>query len=361
MRIIHWVVIVWAALVSAPAASGADLFWNDDAGIHRIRNSGSVGPHTLFETFETRGIAVDPANDRLWWSDVLPLGAPVPGGVIRTGSMRGGAITDVVARLTAPAGVALDSRHGRVYWSDLGDVSHPSAIFSANLDGSDMQQLIVGPFLSDIAGIALDRTHGKLYFTFVNPLIDGLLAGGIARADLDGSNLEPIVGGLGKPFGIAVDPAGGGIYWADALSVSPAGGSGAIQAADLDGQNLRTILGGLDVPYGVAIDLAEQNVYWTDMGTGKIQLTVMPGNLPFFEDVATGLGAPTAIAIVPEPAGVTQMLLVASGVVVFCWIRRRATCLVPSLPRPSETLVQFSLRDAGRPCEHCQCVGVRLR
>ena len=310
MRIIRLVAIVVAALGSAPAARGADLFWNDDAGIHRIRDSGPVGPHVLFETFETRGIAVDPANDRLWWSDVLPLGSP-----LRTGSMQGGAITDVVTRLTAPAGIALDSRRGRVFWSDLGDANHPSAIYSANLDGSDVQQLIKGPSLSDIAGIALDRTHDKLYFTFVNPLIDGLLAGGIARADLDGSNLEPIVGGLGKPLGIAVDAPGGGIYWADALSISPAGGNSAIQAADLDGQNPRTILGGLDVPNGVALDLTEQNVYWTDMGTGKIQLTVMSGSLPFFQDVVT------AIAIVPEPAGVTQMLLAASSIVMLCWIR----------------------------------------
>jgi DNA-binding beta-propeller fold protein YncE len=116
---------------------------------------------------------------------------------------------------------------------------------------------------------------------------------------LDGSNLELIVGGQGKPIGIAVDAAGGGIYWADAMNISPAGGDGAIKAADLNGHNQRTILGGLDVPYGVTLDLAEQNVYWTGMGTGKIQRTVMSGMLPYFQDVLTGLTSPTAIVIVP--------------------------------------------------------------
>ena len=83
-------------LVLAPAAWGADLFWSDDAGIHRLRDSKPVAPHVLFETFATRGIAVDPASGRLWWSGVLPLGSPLPGGVIRTGSIQGEAITDVV-------------------------------------------------------------------------------------------------------------------------------------------------------------------------------------------------------------------------------------------------------------------------
>jgi DNA-binding beta-propeller fold protein YncE len=321
MRFVPCVVLVVSKLVAT--ACGADLFWNDDAGIHRLRGAAHVPPAVLFETFQTRGIAVDPAHDRLWWSDVLPLGSPLPGGVIRTGSIRRGPITNVVTHLTEPAGIALDSRGGRVYWSDLGDATHPSAIYSANLDGSDVQQLISGPSLSEIAGIALDLSHDKLYFTYVNPLVDSLLPGGIGRTDLDGSNLEPIVGGLGKPIGIAVDPAGGGIYWADARSLSPAGGSGVIQAAELDGDNVRTILGGLNVPYGAALDLAHQNVYWTDRETGKIQLTAMSGVLPFFQDAIRGLSAPTAIAIVPEPAGVAQMLLAISTIIAFWALARR--------------------------------------
>ena len=303
MRVFHSIIVIVLALGSASSSSGLGLFWNDDRGIHRCLSSDPLGSPALFETFETRGMAVDPTNARLWWSDILPLGAPLPGGVIRTGSTKGGAITDVVTHLASPAGVALDARRGRIYWSDLGDVNNASAIFSANLDGSDVQKLVSGVFISDIAGIALDPIHDKLYFTYINPLLDSLLTGGIARADLDGSNLELIVGGQGKPVGIAVDAAGGGIYWADAMSISPAGGGGAIKAADLDGHNQRTILGGLNEPYGVALDLAEQNVYWTDMGTGKIQRTVMSGILPYFQDVLTGLTSPTAIVIVPTLPG----------------------------------------------------------
>jgi Low-density lipoprotein receptor repeat class B len=217
MRVFHSIIVIVLALGSASSSSGLGLYWNDDSGIHRSLSSDPLISPVLFETFETRGMAVEPANARLWWSDILPLGSPLPGGVIRTGSTKGGAITDVVTHLASPAGVALDARRGRIYWSDLGDVNNASAIFSANLDGSDMQKLVSGVFISEIAGIALDPIHDKLYFTYINPLIDSLLTGGIARADLDGSNLELIVGGQGKPIGIAVDAAGGGIYWADAM------------------------------------------------------------------------------------------------------------------------------------------------
>jgi len=303
MRVFHSIIVIVLALGSASSSSGLGLYWNDDRGIHRCLSSDPLGSPALYETFETRGMVVDPANAQLWWSDILPLGSPLPGGVIRTGSTQGGAITDVVTHLTSPAGVAVDARRGRIFWSDLGDVSNASAIFSANLDGSDVQKLVSSMFISDIAGLALDPIHDKLYFTYINPLIDGLLAGGIARAELDGTNLELIVGGQGKPIGITVDAAGGGIYWADAMSISPAGGNSAIKAADLDGQNQRIILGGLNVPYGVALDLAEQKVYWTDMGTGKVQRTVMSGILPYVEDVLTGLTSPTAIVFVPTLPG----------------------------------------------------------
>lgn len=303
MRVFHSTIVIALALGSPSSSSGLDLFWNDDRGIHRCLGSEPLRPPALFETFETRGMAVDSINARLWWSDILPLGAPLPGGVIRTGSTKGGAVTDVVTHLASPAGVAVDARRGRIYWSDLGDANNASAIFSADLDGSNVQKLISGVFISEIAGIALDPIHDKLYFTYINPLLDSLLTGGIARVDLDGSNLEPLVDGQGKPVGIAVDAAGGGIYWTDAMSISPAGGGGAVKAADLDGHNQRTVLGGLNEPYGVALDLTEQHVYWTDRGAGKIQRTVMSGILPYFKDVLTGLSSPTAIVIVPTLPG----------------------------------------------------------
>ncbi len=297
MRILLLAAVTVTVVVSH--ATAVELLWNDNAGIHQVRPGDPGGP-PLFQTYETRGMAVDAAVDQLFWSDILPLGSPLPGGVIRTGSTRGGEIADVTRMLTSPAGVTLDADSGKVFWTDLGDAVNPSAVFSANRDGSDFRRLISGEWLSEIAGIAVDQSgEGRLYFTYVNPLLDSLYAGGIARARLDGSNVEAVVGGLLKPVGVAIDSQGGSIFWADAGGLGM-GMDGAIEAADLDGQQRRTLLGGLESPYGVALDLVEQDVYWTDMGSGKIQRTAMSGILPFFEDVVTGLDSPTAIAILSE-------------------------------------------------------------
>jgi hypothetical protein len=293
MRITISTTLVAALIVCATSAQAADLLWNDDAGIHRNANHDPPAPELLFETFDTRGIAIDGANDRLFWSDVLPLGSPFPGGVIRTGSTQGGDIADVVHMLPSPSGVAVDAARGRIYWSDLGDLNTASGVYSANLNGTDARRIIGEMSLAEIAGIAIDSARDKLYFTYVNPLIDSLYAGGIGVADLDGSNWRPILGGLGSPQGLAIDWLGGEVYWADAgLSE----GNGAIQAGDLRGEHRRTILGGLSRPFGVALDLVEKNVYWTDTVQGKIQRTAMPGVLPFFEDVIGGLPNPTALA-----------------------------------------------------------------
>jgi hypothetical protein len=293
------VVTLWAS-IGTGRTDAAEVFWNDDTGIQVFDPWGGVPQSSLFQTFENRGIALDENDGRISWSDVLPLGAPGSAGVIRQG--RTGSFATIASGLPRPAGVAFDHRSGMVYWTDLGDGAHPSAVYSASRDGSDPKSIISGPWLAEMSGIALDAVHNHLYFSYINPLIDAVLTGGIARADLDGKNVQPIVGGLGKPIGVAVYPEGNRLFWTDASRL-PTGVGGAedqlgrIEAATLDGQNPQLILGGLNTPFGIALDLEHQHVYWTDTGTGKIQRTTMSGELPYFEDVLTGLENPTALAI----------------------------------------------------------------
>ncbi|MEX2187899.1 MAG: dockerin type I domain-containing protein [Pirellulales bacterium] len=284
-------------LATARAAVAVELVWNDAVGIWALVDNRDA-PVFLQHTYETRGVAVDEGHGRLLWSDILPLGALIPGGEIREAGLEGGGKVEVLAGgLTSPAGVAIDSLHGNIYWTDLGDNLTPSTVYMAGRDGGDPRPIIRAEWLSQIEGIAVDPLGGKLYFSYVNPLIDSLYNGGIARAELDGSNVEGVIGGLGKPNGVAVDPLGNGLYWADAHKLSPGGGDGEIAAADLNGDNRRMILGGLELPYGVALDLRRRDIYWTDSETGKIQRTGMSGVLPYFEDVINGLENPTAIAI----------------------------------------------------------------
>ncbi|MCA9263162.1 MAG: PEP-CTERM sorting domain-containing protein [Planctomycetales bacterium] len=308
-------VVVFGLLTSRVEA--IELVWSDQGGIHRFDTMGSAGAQQLFEAFDSRGVAFDAARGRLIWSDNLPLGAPLPGGVIRSGRLTGGAAEDLVNQLTFPADVAFDERRQRIIWTDLGDGAASSSIFASNADGSDARQRIRGDYLSEIQGVAIDQLHNKLYFSYVNPLIDSIFNGAIACADLkDLSNAEAVVGGLARPQGVAVNPETEELFWAEA-GLSEKGEDGSIMAARI-GESPRLLLGGLSEPDGITLDLANQDVYWTDRATGKIQRTGMSGALPFFQDVVTGLPSPTAITIVPEPS--TSMLF---GIVMLTMVRHR--------------------------------------
>ena len=88
-----------------------------------------------------------------------------------------------------------------------------------------------------------------IYFT------DGAL-GRIYRSDLDGSNIQTLVSGLGSPRDITLDVAGGKMYFTD-------WGHDAIRRADLDGSNIQTLVNGLGLPRGIALDVAGGKMYFT--------------------------------------------------------------------------------------------------
>lgn len=294
--------------ICASNSRAVEIVWNDARGIHRFDTLENAPAQQLFETSDTRGIAFDPQHRRLIWTDVLPLGGPLPGGMIRAGSLNGGPIENPVTQLLAPAGVQFDSQNQHIIWSDLGDDATPSSIWRADADGSDARQWIRNDILSEITGLAIDAENQVLYFTYINPLIDSIFNGAIARAELrDLSNVETIFSGLARPKGVAVNAMAQELFWAEA-GLSDRGEDGAIMAGVV-GETPRIVLGGLSEPYGIALDLRGQSVYWTDQATGKLQRTSMSGVLPFFEDVLTDLPSPTALTIVPEPSAFLLLLL----------------------------------------------------
>ncbi|MCA9187178.1 MAG: hypothetical protein KDA99_16235, partial [Planctomycetales bacterium] len=247
----------------------------------------------------------------MYWSDVLPLGAPGPAGFIFGDRLSGGSRTTLVSNLNAPGAVAYDSPNKSIYWTDTtATLWQPDSIYVWAGEGASGKRILSDITISQIGGIAIDEVHQQIYFTYVNPLIDSLFPGAVARADLDGSNVQTIVSGLSQPQGIAIDPVGGEVFWADTRG-APDAGLGLIQAAALDGSGRRTVVGGLDYPVGVALDILSKDVYWTDMGTGKLQRTSMSGALPFLEDVRTNLPNPRSLVNVPEPTVAISMVLAA--------------------------------------------------
>ena len=99
----------------------------------------------------------------------------------------------------------------KIYWTDMGDRwehDGPGTIQRSNLDGSEAEYLIYG--LGNPNGIALDLSAGKIYWTEMN-------LRKTQRANLGGSGVEDLItSGLVGPTGIALDLSAGKIYWTDA-------------------------------------------------------------------------------------------------------------------------------------------------
>ena len=175
-----------------------------------------------------------------------------------------------------------------MYWADHGNGTNK--IRRANLDGTNIQDIATG--LGRPVGIALDLPAGKIYSTdrdnvdFRNPNARN----SIRRMNLDGTNIETLVtGGPSVKEAIALDTAGGKMYWVDWNTFT---GTGKIQRANLDGTNVEDVVSELIDPRGIALDLAQGKMYWTDGGAGKIQRANFDGSN--IEDLVTGVAASSA-------------------------------------------------------------------
>ena len=180
-------------------------------------------------------------------------------------------VTIIVLTRAVPVGaVGLD----KMYWSDRG----ANTIKRANLDGSQVETLISG--LGEARGVAVDYAHHQLYW------VDNG-TNKIQRSLLDGSHVEDLVNGLQFPAGIVLDVGRNQMFWADT-------NSNTIGRANLDGTNLQTILSGLGDPYFLALDAAAAQLYWTDYGSDKIQRSNLDGT-QVVDLVTNGLGLPRGI------------------------------------------------------------------
>jgi hypothetical protein len=150
-----------------------------------------------------------------------------------------------------PSDIALDLAAGKMYWTDL---QFSPSIFRADLDGSDMEPLVDSADGAD--EIALDLVNGKVYWIQNGgsiPCDTGCAR--IRRANLDGSGQEDVVVFENQPDfdaseffrGLAVDPDEGKIYWSVGGFCPIEEFTGRIQRADLDGDNVENVVTGLGI------------------------------------------------------------------------------------------------------------------
>jgi hypothetical protein len=306
MMTLRWGLVLWLLVGGVSRVEGAEnwLYWTHTTGIGRVRVDGTEATSALIGGFQIEGVAASAARHRLVWGDVPPTVPIAPSGLLQTSRLDGSGIERLVGQLPHPGAVAWDEVHDLVYWTDL----EKSEIMRANADGSGVETVLAArDEIRQLGGIALDPQRDSLVFAYVNPLIDSLFPGAIARLNLGDAQLDNVVSGLSEPKGVALHE--GNVYWADNLL----GTGGVIGRLLLETGERDVIVKDLKSPVGIAIDPAAEQIYWTDRLAGKLQRAGLDGSNPV--DVLSDLEDPSALSIaVPEPAA---WLLLLSG--IYAW------------------------------------------
>ncbi|HYG17507.1 MAG TPA: DUF5050 domain-containing protein [Ohtaekwangia sp.] len=148
-------------------------------------------------------------------------------------------------------GMAYDAEHEKVYFSDFEEYGE-GKIWRVNLDGTDLEEVVGGLF--DPYGIALDVAGGKVYWAEDADEDD---IGHIGRANLDGTDKEYVVTLDGAQFrAIALDPENNKMYYYEVWNED-------LYVANLDGTDANPILSGV-YGYALAVDTQNDKIYFDE-------------------------------------------------------------------------------------------------
>ena len=252
------------------AIAGGKVYWTETAtasaagGKIRRANPNGSNIERLITTNRSvpLGIAVDFKERKLYWTN--------SGGKVRRADLNGSNVQDIVTGLGTPedfsAGALPELIYTEtgtvvgtpaIYWTDR----QTAAIRRVNINNLNVANII--PNVPDASGIALDLTRGQIYWTETD-------TGKIRRADLNGSNVQDLITELTGPLSIALDLVRGKIYWTDQSwdRFTGAVTASKIQRANLNGSNVQDIVTGLGIVEGIALDVSVGKVYWTDSEMG---------------------------------------------------------------------------------------------
>lgn len=243
----------------------ADIFLPSlsDGSIKSLKPNGTASKSLVPVGSGIRGIAVDPVNGEIFWSDVNRH-------VISKAGFNGENQKDIITtKLDFPSDVDIDAENKKIYWSDQSQ----NQIGRANLDGTGQTVVIPSPCLpnagfSCTAGgsLAIDPVQKKLYWTTAycsdsSCSSPSTQIGDILRSNLDGSNIETVVKAVGRPSSIEVDPTGKKIYWTDYVN-------DVVRRSNLDGTQVDDlfVVGKNNNPNGLTLDLKSNYIYWDQDG-----------------------------------------------------------------------------------------------
>lgn len=287
-----------------PVRADAQVFWTlNTGGVDQIQSINKDGtnfqvPLPSLPSSSPWGIAIDVPGNNLYWSDILS-----PSFHVYRSTVDGLNVTSIY---NAPAPVQSISRHtesGNLY------LSTSSQIIRIGPDGANATPLVTG--LSNAWGVAVDSTAGKVYWSEAG-------ANRIARANLDGSNIETVVdttyAATTTERGLTLDGLGG-IYWADSATDfiyhANVGAFTGTPVAATPIVNLQMVTGGGSTVNGLTSD--GERLYWAEglSGVRGVYAAELTGANPLaLYLVPIGVNAsPIGVAVspVPEPSAVLAL------------------------------------------------------
>ncbi len=257
-----------AVAFAAPSAAADSVYWSDNNQINRAALSGAGGevlPVAGGTLGGPAGIAIDSATGRIYWGNET--------GQISyanlDGSGGGGDLNTAGATVGQPYGAVIDPLARRIYWVN----EAANSVSYANLDGSGGGNLNTSGASIDVPeGIALDLEAGRVYWaSFFGHMI------GYANLDGSGGGILNTGGAeIANPTGVAIDPTTSRLYWTNLSAPSR------VAWANLDGSgesgNLAIGAASATNPRGAAIDPEAGRIYWAEEENGGISYANLDGS-----------------------------------------------------------------------------------
>lgn len=287
-RACRLVLIALAALLPGIAFASSTLFWIDtnyNAPTLNRANPDGAGVTTvpLPAGSLPEGLAVS-STGRVFLSEAAWANAKI---ITRPYDLSSPTI--LVAGQSSLRGIAIDDANNTIYWTASNIATGP-AIYRKVGNGS-VTQLIALPAGSNPRGIAVDRLNNKLLWADAG--LDR-----IYKSNLDGTGvvvvLQLAVGA--RPWGIAVNPQAQWVYWTEYINTR-------LARIDYSGANFTDIFVGLTNPTYLVRDAATDRLYWTEgTGTQRLRranangtgLTTLPPPLATYGGIAIGPGETSA-------------------------------------------------------------------
>ena len=226
------------------------IYWTQTNGVIRRANpDGSDAEDVVTGIGYASGLDIDSSNRKIYWVDHARNG-------IQRANFDGTGIETLVsaADTQSPADLALDLSAGKMYWTGYA----MNSVRRANLDGSNVEDYITG--LSSPNTVVLDVPGNKIYWTS---------GASTYRANLnDLSNTEELFAGT----------TGSHATFHPSLEKMFLAGGGSVRCGNLDGSDLQTLVTGLGSPGGIELDIHGGKMYWRDWSTDKIQRANLDGS-----------------------------------------------------------------------------------